>query len=67
MHEALGQYAIYRVALTMERPDLTIYLAVPEKTYLAHFQSRLISAVIEANKLNIIKYITKKINQLYHG
>jgi hypothetical protein len=56
MHEALGQYNIYRVALTMERPDLTIYLAVPEKTYLARFQSRLIKAVIAANKLNIIVY-----------
>jgi hypothetical protein len=56
MHEALGQYNIYRVALTMERPDLTIFLAVPEKTYLAHFQSRLIKAVVATDKLNIIVY-----------
>ncbi len=56
MHEALGQYNIYRVALNMERPELKIYLAVPEKTFISHFQSRLIKAVIEANKLNIIVY-----------
>jgi hypothetical protein len=56
MHEALGQYNIYRVALTMERPDLTIFLAVPEKTYLAHFQSRLIKAVVATDRLNIIVY-----------
>jgi XisH protein len=56
MHEALGQYNIYRVALNMERPELAIYLAVPEKTYQTHFQSRLIKAVIKADKLNIIVY-----------
>ena len=56
MHEALGQYNIYRVALSLLRPDLSIFLAVPEEVYNARFKSRLIQEVIRVERTQIVVY-----------
>jgi hypothetical protein len=56
MHEALGQYNIYRVALNLLRPELSIFLAVPEEVYNARFKSRLIQEVVKVERTQIIVY-----------
>jgi hypothetical protein len=69
MHEALGKYEMYEVALRFVRPELTIYLAIPSAVYHDFFQEILIQEVIKTKKVNLIVYnvedetIEKWINQ----
>jgi XisH protein len=60
MHEALGKYEMYEVALRFVRPELTIYLAVPENVYDDFFQEILIQEVIKSKKVNLIVYNVEK-------
>jgi hypothetical protein len=69
MHEALGKYEMYEVALRFVRPELTIYLAIPSTIYHDFFQEILIQEVVKTKKVNLIVYnvedetIEKWINQ----
>lgn len=56
MHEALGKYEMYEVALTLVRPDLVIYLGVPLPIYNDFFQELLIQEVIKRKKINLVIY-----------
>lgn len=40
LHEAVGQYGVYKVALAELYPTWTMYLAVPEPVYNNFFQRR---------------------------
>jgi hypothetical protein len=56
MHEALGKYEMYEVALRFMRPELTIYLAIPLPVYQDFFQEILIQEVIKVKKINLVVY-----------
>lgn len=58
LHEAVGQYGVYTVALAELYPTWKMYLAVPEQVYNNFFQRRLVQLVIKNYKINIIVYNT---------
>jgi XisH protein len=56
LHEAVGQYGVYKVALAELYPNWKIYLAVPEPVYNTFFQRRLVQMVLKSQQINIIVY-----------
>ncbi len=56
MHEALGKYEVYEVALRLVRPDLAIFLAIPLPIYEDFFQEVLIQEVVKRKKINLLVY-----------
>lgn len=56
MHEALGKYEVYEVALRLVRPDLVIFLAIPLPIYEDFFQEVLIQEVVKRKNINLLVY-----------
>jgi XisH protein len=59
LHEAVGQYGVYKSALELVYPTWNIYLAVPEPTYLAYFLKPFIQKVMKDHHINMIVYNTQ--------
>ncbi|MEH2046476.1 element excision factor XisH family protein [Nostoc sp.] len=55
-HTALGQFINYRLALSEQEPDRTLYLAVPIDTYTSFFTIRLVQNIIKIYQLKLITY-----------
>ena len=55
-HTALGQFINYRLALSEQEPDRTLYLAVPIDTYTSFFTIRLVQNIIKTYQLKLITY-----------
>jgi len=55
-HTALGQYLNYRLALEEQDQERTLYLAIPEDTYLGFFTSQFGQRAINRFKLKLIAY-----------
>ncbi|MEH1892768.1 MAG: element excision factor XisH family protein [Nostoc sp.] len=55
-HTALGQFINYRLALSEQEPDRTLYLAVPIDTYTSFFTIRLVQNIIKTYQLKLIIY-----------
>ncbi|MFM2433084.1 MAG: hypothetical protein RLZZ511_4298 [Cyanobacteriota bacterium] len=55
-YAALGQYLTYKVALKLEEPDRTLYLAIPSATYESLFQEILIQATLRDYPIKLIVY-----------
>jgi hypothetical protein len=56
LHEAFGKYRLYLYALQKERPDLTLFLAVPTETYNTFFQKEFVQFVVNQDKIKIFTY-----------
>ncbi|MEH2238693.1 element excision factor XisH family protein [Nostoc sp.] len=55
-HTALGQFINYRLALSEQEPNRTLYLAVPIDTYTSFFTIRLVQSIIKTYQLKLITY-----------
>lgn len=55
-HTALGQFINYRLALSEQEADRTLYLAVPIDTYTSFFSIRLVQNIIKTYQLKLITY-----------
>jgi hypothetical protein len=55
-HAALGQFLNYRLALQMNEPDRTLYLAVPFDTFDTFFQERFVQEAVRLYQLKIVVY-----------
>jgi hypothetical protein len=55
-HTALGQFINYRLALSEQEPDRTLYLAVSIDTYTSFFTIRLVQNIIKTYQLKLITY-----------
>ncbi|MDB9540217.1 XisH family protein [Anabaenopsis tanganyikae CS-531] len=55
-HTALGQFINYRLALSEQEADRTLYLAVPIDTYTSFFTIRLVQNIIKRYQLKLITY-----------
>lgn len=55
-HTALGQFINYRLALSEQEADRTLYLAVPIDSYTSFFTIRLVQNIIKTYKLKLITY-----------
>lgn len=55
-HSALGQFLNYRLALQMNEPERTLYLAVPTDTYESFFQERFTQEAIKLYQVKLIVY-----------
>lgn len=55
-HTALGQFINYRLALSEQEADRTLYLAVPIDTYTSFFTIRLVQNIIKTYQLKLITY-----------
>ena len=55
-HAALGQFLNYRLALQINEPDRTLYLAVPFDTFDTFFQERFVQESVRLYQLKIIVY-----------
>lgn len=56
MHEALGKYRLYKYAIELKRPELTLYLAVPLSVFTSFFQEELIQVTVRQDRINLIVY-----------
>ncbi len=56
MHEAVGQYIIYREALAIINSDRTLYLAMPDDLYNYYKDEPLIERVFSVYNFKIIVY-----------
>ena len=55
-HTALGQFINYRLALSEQEAERTLYLAVPIDTYTSVFTIRLVQNIIKTYQLKLIAY-----------
>jgi hypothetical protein len=55
-HAALGQFLNYRLALQMNEPDRTLYLAVPFDTFDTFFQERFVQEAVRLYQLKLVVY-----------
>jgi hypothetical protein len=55
-HAALGQFLNYRLALQMNEPDRTLYLAVPFDTFDTFFQERFVQEAVKLYQLKLVVY-----------
>lgn len=62
-HRAMGQFNDYFVALEIVEPGRTLFLAIPEETWLGFFQEQAIQRAVERIDAKIIVYspFSKKI------
>lgn len=65
MHQALGQFNTYFLALLDQEPDRTLFLAIPKEEYDTFFQKTFIQKLIAFYKMNIVVFnpITKTIER----
>lgn len=56
LHEAVGQYSVYKSALEILYPTWKLYLAVPEPTYLVYFTKPFIQKVMKDHLIDIVVY-----------
>ncbi|MCB0836576.1 MAG: XisH family protein [Bacteroidetes bacterium] len=56
MHEAVGKYEIYSLALDFNEPERELYLAIPKRAYDSFFQRPFIQALIKHKKIKLIVY-----------
>jgi hypothetical protein len=56
LHEAVGQYSVYKSALEILFPTWKLYLAVPEPTYHAYFLKPFIQKVMKDHRIEIVVY-----------
>jgi len=55
-HSALGQFLNYRLALQMNEPNRTLYLAVPNDTFESFFQERFTKEAVKLYQVKLIIY-----------
>jgi hypothetical protein len=55
-HTALGQFISYRILLTEQYSEYTLYLAVPLDTYTSFFATQLAQGIISSQQLKLIVY-----------
>jgi len=55
-HAALGQFLNYRLALELNEPDRTLYMAVPVAVHEALFQREFLQISVERHQVNRIVY-----------
>lgn len=55
-HAALGQFLNYRLALQMNEPNRTLYLAVPFDTFDTFFQERFVQEAVRLYQLKLVVY-----------
>ncbi|HEY9849672.1 MAG TPA: XisH family protein [Leptolyngbyaceae cyanobacterium] len=55
-HSALGRFLNYRLALQMNEPDRTLYLAVPIDTFESFFQERFTQEAVKQYQIKLIIY-----------
>jgi hypothetical protein len=55
-HSALGQYRVYKIALTDKEPERMLYLGISEDIYEDFFQDTFIQKVINQNEVNLLIY-----------
>jgi hypothetical protein len=55
-HLAIGQFRNYRLALSKEDPERSLYLAVPEDTYERFFSLQFIQEAVQYNEISILVY-----------
>ena len=56
LHEAIGQYEVYRVALSLLYPEWTMYLAIPDVIYNDLFQRKIVQELIKRQNINLLVY-----------
>lgn len=61
MHQALGQFQTYFLALQEQEPDRDLFLAVPKIEYDTFFQKPFIQKLISYYKLKIVVFDPEKI------
>ncbi len=55
-HLAIGQFRNYRLALSKEDPERSLYLAVPEDTYERLFSLQFVQEAVQYNEVSILVY-----------
>lgn len=55
-HEALGQFNLYQVALTLKEPDRKLYLAIPEDIHKELFTNDFIKIVLDTYQISLIVF-----------
>lgn len=60
MHEALGKYEMYELALELQESNRLLYLAIPERTFNSFFQRPFIQELIRRKQMKLIVYLTNK-------
>jgi XisH protein len=58
-HDAIGQYIVYRDALTFESSDMDLYLAMPKAIYDEYGSEPLIDYVLKRQQVKLIIYESK--------
>lgn len=56
MHEAVGQYEMYSLALDFDDPNRELYLAIPKRTYDGFFQRPFIKEIVKRKKIKLLVY-----------
>ncbi len=56
MHEAIGQYNLYRDILSEAEPERSLFLAVSEKIYDQLFAEKYGQFVIKKQRLNLVVF-----------
>lgn len=61
MHEAVGQYEMYSLAIDLKEPERELYLAIPKRAYDNFFQRPFIKEMVKRNKIKLLVYRIDKI------
>lgn len=56
MHEAVGQYEMYSLALDFREPDRELYLAIPKRAYDNFFQRPFIKEIVKRKRIKLLVY-----------
>jgi hypothetical protein len=59
-HLALGQFLNYRLALSQQDPERSLYLAVPRETFTTFFALPFIQAAVQQYQLSLLVYDTER-------
>lgn len=60
LHEAVGQYRNYVLALKTTQQEHTLYLGIPETVYETFFQRPFVMEVVQANHIRLLVVDTAK-------
>lgn len=61
MHEAVGKYEMYSLALDFKEPERELYLAIPKRAYDNFFQRPFIKEIVKRRQIKLLIYRIDKI------
>jgi hypothetical protein len=54
LQQALGQYEMYRLFVSLTEPERTVFMAIDSETHLSLFQRKAIQVLAEHTKLKLL-------------